>query len=284
MLEYALLHLGKSVVIFIKHLLDLLQIEVVFCKFAPGQIEQRFEVVQSDGVLGYLRIHAAEFVNLAGESVRHVFGPLFLHGPGNQRIYFLFLRVLAQLLLNGLQLLVKEVVALLLLYIGSDFILNLVLQFQQLQLGVHVLKYLAGLFLEVAQLQNFLFLIELDAKIGRDKIQQKVIVVDVLEHHNRFRGNLWRQFYNVTGGIAYAADHRPKFQFVLDGIVLQCDNTTQHVGLLGLNLLQHETLAALKYGCGGAIGHFQQFQYTRNSAHLVQVSGGGRFNFDIFLG
>ena len=88
------------------------------------------------------------------EDFSHFFRPLFLLSLFLQFLDILFVRITTQFLLNGPQLLVEVIFALLLVHIVAHLALDLLLQFKHLfGLGQHRKKPFSH-FVEVARLQN----------------------------------------------------------------------------------------------------------------------------------
>ena len=94
----------------------------------------------------------------------HVHGPIHL-GPALAQVFNLrFLADAAQLLLDGLHLLVQEVLALLLVKILTHLVGDLVLDLQHLLFRRQVLEHPVGARLQIRLLQQFLLFLHLNAR------------------------------------------------------------------------------------------------------------------------
>ena len=113
MFEYAVLHVLKSVVVVIEFLFHLREIEAIACKHIPRQIENLVEIGVLHRVVGRLRVQSLKFGKFLLELLLHLLAPLHLFGAT-----FKFIDVAefvyAQFVLNGANLLLQEMVALLL--------------------------------------------------------------------------------------------------------------------------------------------------------------------------
>ena len=144
-----------------------------------------------------------------------------------------------------------------------------------MQLRVHVLENGAGLILEVVDLQDLLLEIDRNAQVGSNEIEQKIVVVDVFQHHDGLGRNLRRELYDLACSIPHAADHGAEFEFIFRRIVFEGTDLTDHVWVVVHQVVEVETLSALQNGCCGAIWHFEEFENTRHRTHLIQVAGRG---------
>ncbi len=74
-LQYSLLDLFQSIVIFIKHALCIVQVKVIISIFIPWQLQQGLYIVDLHRVFGGGGIKAGELVKLAVEDLCHILTP-----------------------------------------------------------------------------------------------------------------------------------------------------------------------------------------------------------------
>ena len=96
----------------------------------------------------------------------------------------------AQLLLDGFELLMQKIFALLFVQIGFDFGLNLVFEFQQLQLFVQVFQNPGGAFMQIVDFQQGLLFAYFDVEVAGNKIDQEGRAFDVAKGQGGFAGNI----------------------------------------------------------------------------------------------
>src|SRR5688500_14228750 len=113
MFHDTVLHFFKTMMIFIECLLNILEIEIIFCKTIPRKIEQQFKLIELQTVFRDLWINASNFCNLAIESILHSLAPLFLFSAFNKQTDLCFLRICSQFILNSFQLLIEKIITLL---------------------------------------------------------------------------------------------------------------------------------------------------------------------------
>ena len=174
-----------------------LEIEVVLRRLVPRQREDPLEVRADDAVLRGGRRQLLEARELALRGLLRVFGQVERFEPLAQLVDLGLLGVaFAQLLLDRLQLLAEEELALALLHLGLDLRLDLCPQFQNLELAVQDLRDCAQALLDVHELEQALLLLRLDAHRRRDEVAERARILDV----RRGELQLFRQ-------VRHEADH-----------------------------------------------------------------------------
>src|SRR5260221_13554823 len=113
--------------IFIQNLFSFLQIKIIGSVFFPWQIEHELHVVHHYGKIGGLRIGALKFVQLFVKMIGCGLWPLFLSATLTQFFYFLIRTIIAKFILKHFDLLAQKIIALLLIDIGMNFLLNFML-------------------------------------------------------------------------------------------------------------------------------------------------------------
>ena len=175
--------------VLVQDLLRVLQVQVVLRLLAPGQVEHELDVVVLDAVVGGTGVVLLQARHLLLEDGLHRLGPLLRGGPLAELREFLAL-VHAQFLLDGAELVVEVVFALLLVDVAADLLVDLLLDAEQLDLGLQDREQLHAAHLHVAVLEEVHLVGEmLHLDRGRDEIDQEGIVLDGLEGgHGLLRG------------------------------------------------------------------------------------------------
>ncbi len=124
----------EVVVVTVENVACGLQVEPVFRRAAPGQRSDHFEVGAGHVVLGRLRRHLAQALELALDDLLRLLvetGGLEPAGELGQLVFSLFL---AQLLADHAQLLAQHVLSLILIEARAHLLLDLTADFEHLQL------------------------------------------------------------------------------------------------------------------------------------------------------
>src|ERR1041385_4621035 len=135
-LDDALLHLFESVVVLVEDTADLRDVEVVLGHRVPGQIEDPIEVGPNDRVLGASDLHRAEALQLLLRHLIRFRGKLGLRNPLLETIEVpLIAFVFAELFLDRLELLAKDVLALVLAHLLFDLGVDALAHLENLELA-----------------------------------------------------------------------------------------------------------------------------------------------------
>ncbi|MCY1227931.1 hypothetical protein D3C86_1247690 [compost metagenome] len=111
--------------------------------------------------------------------------------------------------------LVKEVFALLLIQIKTNFRLDIVFQFQLLQLYVHETQSRQCSFFQVINHQQILLFFHRKIHIRRNKIDQERLAFNIFYSKGSFRWNVRAFFYNLNCQFFYRINNRRKFRFIV---------------------------------------------------------------------
>src|SRR5690606_7006743 len=187
------------------------QIETVLGKIIPGQVQDQVQIVPLDRILGHLGIHALHLAKLFFKVFPYRVVPLFGFGLFTHFVHLLLIGNAPELLLYGLHLLVQEVLPLLLVHIGADLALDIVPEFQFLELGVHVLQGGQGPFLKIGYLQEFLFLGHAQVEVGGNKVDQKGIALNVPDCKGGLGGDVGVVLDDLIGQFLNGVDDRLEF-------------------------------------------------------------------------
>ena len=179
-LEDPLLDLVEVEVVLVEDLARAHEIEVVLGHLVPGEAEDPFDVGADDAVLGRRRRQLLEPGELAVDCLAGFFGEVELGGAVAELLELGLLGVaLAELVLNRLQLLPQEVLALRRLHLGHDLRLDLRAELGDLELAIEDHEHRAEALLDVGQLEQLLLLLGLQPKRGGDEVAERARLVDV---------------------------------------------------------------------------------------------------------
>ena len=141
-LKNTVLNLLKAEVVGIELLACAVEVKVVLGNLVPRKVEHQVEIGHLYRVLRNCRVEALELCNLLLENLCNLPLPNLLLGSLAEFLH-VAVYIVAQLLLNGLHLLLEVVVALLLVNLGLHLLLNLLLELKELLLTNENLKELA---------------------------------------------------------------------------------------------------------------------------------------------
>ena len=181
----------------------------------------------------------------------------------------------AQLLLDGLHLLVQEVLALLLVKILTHLVGDLVLDLQHLLFRRQVLEHPVGTRLQIRFLQQLLLVFYFDARhVAGDEVQQEGVRLDVLDRNLRFRRNVGAFLDDLQGQFLDGGHQGLEFLVFL-GVadVLQQLNFGFQVRLDAHGLHNAEAALALQDGRDVAVGHAEHAHHLHQGSHFVEVVG-----------
>ena len=179
-LDDPLLHLVEVEVVLVEDLPRALEVEVVLGLLRPGQRDDPVEIRADDAVLGRRRRQLLEPRELALGGLERVLGQVLrLDLPAQLGDFRLVLVDLAELLLDRLQLLAEEELALALVDLARDLRLDLRAELRHLELAVQDPGDRAQALLDVDDLEQLLPLLGLQAQRRRDQVAERARVVDV---------------------------------------------------------------------------------------------------------
>ena len=179
-LQDAVLHVLETVVVLVQDLLGASQVDLLLCALLPRQLGDPLEEGADDLVLGRLRARALEPPELTIHLRRLLLGQLELLDALPHLLYVVSLLFLSELLLDRLQLLAQQHLALALTELGLDLGLDVFLSVHPRQLALDRNEHLAHAFLVVEQLEKSLLLGGLQLDVERNQIRERAGVVDAL--------------------------------------------------------------------------------------------------------
>ncbi len=109
------------------------------------------------------------------------------------------------------------------------------------------------------------------------------MVADVAQHDGRLRRNIRRKLYDIFGQIENRRNKRLILKYIGCLYIAERANAGGHQRVLAEHFLHRKPGAALQYGSGGAVGHFEELQNAGHRTHSVKVLGGRVFYVGIFL-
>ena len=180
-LQYALLHFLHAVVVLVQYALGALDVQVVLGVLVPGQGDHGLQVGELHAVLGALGIEHLQLVQLLHEGGVHLLGPLLGLGLLVELLALGAAVVVAQLLLDVLQLLLQEVLALLGVQVVAGLLPYLLLQAQQADVPVLELQYLVDAVHQGVRGEQVHLLLGAEGHVGADEVGEHHLVGDVLQ-------------------------------------------------------------------------------------------------------
>ena len=265
--------------VLVQHLAGLVEVEVVFAVFVPRQVHKQLQVVELYGVVGGHRVGALQFLQLLLEDFCRLLVPFLFRAALLEGEVILLGRGAAQLLLDGLHLLVEEVLTLLAVEFVLGLVLNLVLEFHQLEVAVQELEHGLGAVHDVVHLQDGLLVFHRGGEVGGQEVDEVRVAFDVLEGEGRLAGHIGRELHHLGGGVAQGGYQGLEVLVARDGrVVLVGLEGLGNALVVGLRLgdpLQHETFDALHDDGHAAVGHRDVLDDARHRAHTVQVGDRG---------
>jgi hypothetical protein len=179
-LDDPILDLVQVVMVRVEHLARLDEVEVVLRLLVPGQADDPLDVGADDAVFGGGGRQLLEPPQLAVDRLAGLLRELHLVRPVSELRDLGLLRVgFAELLLDRLQLLAQEVLALRGFHLRLNLVLDLGAELRDLELAVEDHEHIAQPLLDVVLLEQLLLLLGLEAQRRGDQVAEGARVVDV---------------------------------------------------------------------------------------------------------
>ena len=144
-------------------------------------------------IVGRLRVDTFQFGQLTPESLFYFRFPAFLFSFLAQFVNFVILSV-AQLILNVLDLLLEEVLTLLAVEFLTRTHLDALFQGGQLDVFVQQLDKAVQSVFQVVRLKQFVLLVDREGEIAGNKVDQHLVVIQVLQGERSIGRNFIGQF------------------------------------------------------------------------------------------
>ena len=271
--------------VLVQNFFGLDEIQVVLGEAAPGQLGHPLQVGPRHRRLAGVRVHALQLLEVALDLneglVWHLhLGELFAEG----RDFLGQLRALAQLLLDGLELLAEVVLPLALVHLATGVHGDLLLDLQQLDLPHEQLVDPLEAEARVSDLQDLLGLLQLEVQVGGHQVRQAARVVEVAGDDQDLLGQGLAQGHGLFQGLLDAAQEGVLLQ--VRGLQLRLSQGL-HPGLeevLGLGEVLHpHPLKTLHQGPDATVRQLQDPHDQGGGAHLVEVRGLGVVHLHLLL-
>ena len=283
-LQYTLFYLLQAVMVFIQRLLCISQVQIIRCINAPRQTHHSLQVVQLHTVIGRLRMHALQLIHFFQECTFYFFIPFYGFSFFAHFFQFLLLTATTQFILNGFNLLLQEIFALLLVYILAGAHLDRFLDFGELNFPVQNFEQTIGAGTQCVNAQQLYLFILLQGQVGADKVHQKHRVGNVLDGKCRILRKHIRRF-DIAYGQVFA-----RFYQCLELLIVFCGNflikrayTSFQIWSNFRYLFQFNALGALQDNGSRLIRHFQHTDNLGNRTYCMQVLKQRRFRISYFL-
>ena len=280
----AVLGLFQTEVVAFKDGTGLFDVDIDLFEVVPGQIQQPVHIIAHHGVFRGRGRHAAQLAQFGLAAftgfLRHVaaFELLF------QLVHFrLGIVLAAHLLVDGLELLAKVVLALVALHLYLDAVLDALFHRGQghfaLQKLVHALQALG----DVGDLQHFLLLAVIHLEVGHHGVGQRPRIAQGHDGHERFLG----QLLVVLGVLFQRFLHGTHQGLALFGAALAFRHGAEHghqAVVLFAQLRPAGTVQAFEQHLDGAVGQAQHLQDLADDPHGAQIIGAGLLHIGLALG
>ena len=217
--EDALLDLFEAVVILVEDLAHRGNLEVVRRLEVPGNVQDPVEVRAHHGVLGRAHLHVAEAFDLLLRDLLGLGGEACLGDAVFEAVEIALVAVvLAELFLDGLELLAEHVLALILAHLLLDLGVDALAHFQDLELAREKLQHLADALFCVDRLEELGFLFDGGVQVGGHEVREGSGRLDRVDQRARFTRKLGHELDDLLGDVTEA--HAERFGFVVLGLGL----------------------------------------------------------------
>lgn len=277
------LDLFQAVVVVVQHRFGVADGIVDLALSLPGKIDERIDVVAHHGGFGRHGRHELELlelgIGLLARFLGHVRGDDLLFELFDVRALFAF----AELLLNGLDLLIQVVVALALLHLLLHAAANPLLDLEDVDFGFELREQAFEAFGGADDFEHLLLLLKLQRKMRGDRIGQAPGIVDAGQRGQDLRGDLLVQLYvllelgddRAAQGLGLGALH---------GVRFDRGHLAGEVRIGVFDAVDAGALGTLDQHLDGAVGQLEHLQDTGDAADLVDVFGSGIILAGGFLG
>ncbi|MCY1413172.1 hypothetical protein D9M71_285980 [compost metagenome] len=269
-LKDALLDLFEPVVIGIENIFGTLQIQTHLALSLPRHLYQPVDVGTHHGGFGRHGRHLLELVQFGQGLGQGILGQASGIDALFQVLDFVvpFVAV-TELFLNGLHLLIQVVLALaalhLLLHAATDAFLDL----QQVDFGIQQGQHVLDPCRQVDDFQDFLLLLDLQRHMRGHGIDQAARLINAVERRQDFSRDFLAQL-DILFELREQAAYEDFRLAIRRGGFLDQGNLGPAVAFHFDETLNRAALLALDQHLDGAIGQFQQLQYSGNGTDAIQ--------------
>ena len=283
-LEDPVLDLLDVVVVLVEHFPGMRQIEVVLRRFVPRQRRDPLEIATHHPVLSHRRLQALEPGQLPVDLLSDLLGQLDRSELLTQLIDLgLNLVGFTQLLLDRLQLLAKEVLALALLELGLHLGLDLRAELHDLELLREDLGKPAQTLAHVKLLEQLLLFLGLQPQRPRDQMREDDRIVDVGDHHLQLLGQV-RDLLNDPRERLLHISHQRRQLGARSHDVGGVRHLGDEIRLGGEEALDPNSLAALDQNPQSAVGNADHPGDHSDDADRIEVLRRRRLDLGVAAG
>jgi hypothetical protein len=181
-LEDALFDLLEAVVVLVEDLADLGDVEVVLGRVRPRKIEDPVEVGAHDRVLGRADLHGAQALELLLRDRLRLGGEVGLGDAVLEAVEIALIAVvLAELFLDGLELLAEHVLALVFAHLLLDLGVDALAHLEDLELPREQPQHLPDALLDVDRLDQLGLLFDGRVEVGGHEIGERTGSLDAVD-------------------------------------------------------------------------------------------------------
>ena len=242
-----------------------------------GWCQQEIHIAVLHVVVGRVGVDVLQLVHLLFEILRDLRGPFLVFRAGAESVEVFLLGVDAQFFLDGFQLVVEVILALLLVDFRLDFLLQVVLDLEQLDMLVEEHEQFPGSFPQVVDFEQRHFVDRrIDFGAGGDEIDGKLVTFNIFDGIARFLRQMWRELDDLDGGVLDGA--RQCVHIGVSGsrdVFAAVGDFRHHIGSGDVDLPDVEASDALDDSRDGVVGHLNGLDDAAEGSDLVDVAGRG---------
>ena len=257
---------------------------MVLARLGPRRVENPVDVVARHRVVGSHRIEARQLVQLFVEGLADVRRQVFGGGFGTQLGQVFAAVVLAQFVLNGLHLLAKQELALLLVHVGAHLRADFLAQLEHLDFLLEVVEHEVGALAEARRSEDGLLLVGARLQVRGDKVDEERRAFDVLDGEGGLARQVRREMHDLDGQLLQHRHAGAALRVVLvERRLVERGHLGAQVGLRLDVFLYLKPTAALDDDGLRAVGHLDELQDGGERAGGVQVFRPRLLGVGVFL-
>ncbi len=204
-LEDALLDLLEAVVVLVEHPAHRPDVHVVGRLVVPRQVEDPVEVSAHHRVLGAANLHVAKALQLLLRDLLRFRGQVRLGDSLLEAVEIALISVVfSELFLDGLELLAKDVLALVFAHLLLDLGVDALAHLEDLELPGEQLEHLADAILHVERLEEAGLLVDGGVEVRRHEIGERARRLDGIDERARLARELGHELDHLLRDVAQA--------------------------------------------------------------------------------
>ena len=262
----------------------MLEVEIVLGHIPPWKTQHEFDVVVLDAVVRRRRVVFGKLGHLLFELLCHRLRPFLCPGLCPESLELAFI-IHSELFLDGLELIVQVVFPLLLVNLALHFLIDLLLDLEQLALDIEGAEQFhgPGLDIIVAEKVN-LVVVVLDLDGSGNEIDKEREAVDRLECIEGLLRSHGRR-PDDNGSLLLEGLRNHPGAVILGRIdVFEIDDIAGEEGLRRDNRQKIESHHSLKEGGDGAVRHLQDLHDPADRSEIEKVAPARVFDHEVGLG